>query len=189
MMEGGPPRFGELLRQFRLSAALSQEALAERAGLSVDAVRALERGRRSNPRPDTLGMLFDALDLSTDDRQQLVAAATPASGNGQRSASRPARPSRTKALGPLFGREREQAAITDLLLRDGARVVTLLGPGGVGKTRLATAIAEAVESDFRNGMIFVDLAPLRSATLVGPTIAQLLGLREVGVNDVEHVLL
>jgi non-specific serine/threonine protein kinase len=134
-------------------------------------------------------MLFDALDLSTDDRQQLVAAATPASGNGQRSASRPARPSRTKALGPLFGREREQVAITDLLLRDGARVVTLLGPGGVGKTRLATAIAEAVEPDFRNGMIFVDLAPLRSATLVGPTIAQLLGLREVGVNDVEHVLL
>ncbi|HEX7102627.1 MAG TPA: tetratricopeptide repeat protein [Nitrolancea sp.] len=189
MTTGGPPRFGELLRQFRLSATLSQEALAERAGLSVDAVRALERGRRSSPRPDTLAMLFDALDLGPDDRQQLVAAANPTSKNGPRPASRPVRPSRTQALGPLFGREREQMAITDLLLRDDARVVTLLGPGGVGKTRLATAIADAVESEFRHGIIFVDLAPLRTATLVGPTIAQVLGLREVGVNDAEHVLL
>ncbi|HEX7102709.1 MAG TPA: helix-turn-helix transcriptional regulator, partial [Nitrolancea sp.] len=55
--------FGELLRRDRLLAGLSQEALAERAGLSVDAIRALERGRRTAPRPETIGLLADALAL------------------------------------------------------------------------------------------------------------------------------
>ena len=190
MTEGGPPQFGELLRQFRLTATLSQEALAERAGLSVDAIRALERGRRSSPRPDTLAMLFDALNLQPDDRQLLISAVSPSNQSETvKPPPCPARPSRSQALGPLFGREREQAAVAELLRDDQVRIVTLLGPGGVGKTRLATAVAEAVEPEFRHGTVFVDLAPLRSATLVGPTIAQLLGLREVGVSDAEQVLI
>ena len=67
---------GDLLRRHRLFAGLSQEALAERAGLSVDAIRALERGRRHTPRPDTLAMLATALTLDDADRIALITVAT-----------------------------------------------------------------------------------------------------------------
>src|SRR5690242_17581756 len=70
------PSFGDLLRQYRLTAALSQEALAERAGISVDAVRALERGRRAAPRPDTAARLIAALGLEGAGRAEFLAAST-----------------------------------------------------------------------------------------------------------------
>jgi transcriptional regulator with XRE-family HTH domain len=67
--------FGRTLRRFRQLAALSQEELAERAGLSVKAIGALERGERRYPYPHTLDVLARALDLGVDDRRTLVAAA------------------------------------------------------------------------------------------------------------------
>jgi excisionase family DNA binding protein len=78
----------------------------------------------------------------------------------------------------FIGREHEIAALTDLLRRSDVRLVTLIGPGGVGKTRLALQVAEGVPDDFGNGAIFVSLAPLRDPALVVPAIAGALGLRE-----------
>jgi transcriptional regulator with XRE-family HTH domain len=75
MSRAGTTLFGERLRRYRLAAGLSQEALAVRAGLSVDAIRALERGRRSAPRPETLAMLAEALALTPLEREELVIAA------------------------------------------------------------------------------------------------------------------
>src|SRR3981189_3377485 len=69
--------FGALLRQHRLAASLSQEQLGERAQLSVDAVAALERGRRTAPRPGTVVLLADALRLTSAERVALVSAAMP----------------------------------------------------------------------------------------------------------------
>src|SRR4051794_35716632 len=69
--------FGQLLRQQRGAAALSQEELAERAGLSKRGISDLERGARLAPRPETVRMLADALGLNNADRQALVAAARP----------------------------------------------------------------------------------------------------------------
>jgi predicted ATPase len=77
----------------------------------------------------------------------------------------------------LIGRARELDSVIELVRR-GARIVTLVGPGGVGKTRLALALAGVLRGDFPDGVAFVVLAPLSDAALVIPTIASALGLRE-----------
>jgi predicted ATPase len=79
---------------------------------------------------------------------------------------------------PFLGREKEVDAIGQLLLRDSSRLVTLSGPGGVGKTRLALQVAVELTEHFPDGTWFVSLAPISDPDLVIPTISQALGLQE-----------
>ena len=81
----------------------------------------------------------------------------------------------------FVGREREVAEVASLL-RDAARLLTLSGPGGSGKTRLAIEAAAELVPEFRNGVFWVELAPLRDPTLVGATMAQTLGAKD-GLAD------
>ena len=79
----------------------------------------------------------------------------------------------------ILGRAEDVRAVANLL-REGARLVTLTGPGGTGKTRLARTVARDLVADFADGVYFVDLSAIRDPLLVAPTIARALGLEEPG---------
>jgi len=89
---------------------------------------------------------------------------------------------------PLLGRAREVAQLTALLRQPAVRLVTLTGPGGTGKTRLALQVAADLAADFPDGVAFVDLAPLSDPNLVLPTIARALGVREDGGQSVREAV-
>ncbi|WP_433168319.1 ATP-binding protein [Kribbella sp. CA-247076] len=163
--------FGGLLRRHRREAGLSQEGLAELAGLSVDAIAALERGRRRAPRAHTLRLLADALRLGTTDRAQLTAAARRDTESPQPQLRRPPAPPNE-----LIGRTTELTATKRLLGQRLTRLLTLTGPGGVGKTRLTVALAAELEDSFQDGVCWVPLASLTDPAGVVPAVAAATGL-------------
>ncbi len=89
---------------------------------------------------------------------------------------------------PLVGRRLELAAVGALFRDEGARLVTLTGPGGTGKTRLSLAVADALEPELRDGAVFVGLAPVSSPELLVPTIAEALDVREGARSLAEGVI-
>jgi predicted ATPase len=90
--------------------------------------------------------------------------------------------------GALIGRESEQARLAGLLARGDATLVTITGPGGVGKTRLALQVAHDLRAQYVDGVVFVPLAPLRDPALLDSAVAQALGVREIAGESIEDAL-
>src|ERR1700722_3897694 len=171
--------FGALLREFRLAARLSQEALAERAGMSARGISDLEREIHRAPYQQTVNLLLDALELDREQRALMAAARRPG-----RMAAVPLRPETLsrhnlpEEATSFNGRAAEVAMLKDLLQRPQVRLVTLTGPGGSGKTRLALRAAANLLGEFTDGVFFVSLAALTDPQVVPSAIAAALRLRE-----------
>jgi predicted ATPase/DNA-binding CsgD family transcriptional regulator/transcriptional regulator with XRE-family HTH domain len=179
------PSFGDQLRRLRQVAGLSQEELAERAGLTAAAVGALERGNRRHPYPHTLQLLADALGLASSDRARFFLAVPRRGSEDEGTASEGRSADATTGLlppqpTPLVGREDDLARVGGLVLQSNLRLLTLTGAGGTGKTRLAVAIAESVADAFPDGVAFVDLAPIDDPALVPRAVGQSCGVADNG---------
>ena len=174
----GAEGFGSHLRRCRMLAGLSQEALAERAGLSRRGIADLERGARRFPHPETARRLAAALEFGAVERSAFMAAAAhPRLGGPSSRYTLAVEPS------PLVGRQRELAEISRLAV--GTRLLTLTGTGGIGKTRLAVELAHQTELQYADGAVIVDLAPVIGAVAVSEAVAATLG---VGAKPGEPVI-
>ena len=188
MAEQGTSELAGLLRQLRAGADLTQQELAKAAGLSPRAVSDLERGIHRTARHDTAVRLAGALGLPEPVRSLFVAAArgriqaaqvlaarrsqapgeSPASAGGMHGFVPP--------LTSFIGRAGSVREVAALLGR--SRLVTVTGPGGAGKTRLADEVAKQVAGRFADGVWLAGLAPVRDPALVPAVVAAALAVRE-----------
>jgi predicted ATPase/DNA-binding CsgD family transcriptional regulator/transcriptional regulator with XRE-family HTH domain len=196
MSTGEPTAFGALLRRYRAAAHLTQKQLAERVGLSPNILSAVERDARRPPPAPKVELLADALNLSSAERMNFQATAdsssavpaTAATAGGQatREAKHPSDTQRRRMAWmlqqptPLVGRSQEVDTILRMLSVDGIRLLTIIGPAGVGKTRLALAAQEQLGKYFPDGVILVDLTPIRLPQDVLGAIARACGVTDTG---------
>jgi predicted ATPase/DNA-binding XRE family transcriptional regulator/TolA-binding protein len=185
-----PTYFGEWLKRRRKELDLTQVELAKRAGCSVPALRKIEAGER-RPSKQLAGLLARSLDIPSEDQTTFIRVArgelnVERLGSSARvlavqatQAPPPSTPSINLPvlLTPFFGRSSELTALSQLLGDPRCRLLTLVGPGGIGKTRLAIEAASRYKDLFTDGIWFVPLAPLSSPDFLIPAIADALNFR------------
>lgn len=167
-MDFSPP-FGAWLKARRKELGLSQAELAARARFSLAAVRKIEESARPASRALAAALIGP---LGIPAEAQAAFAAFARGVDGQHPLNHLPRP-----LTPLLGREAEIAEIERALRHPDSRLLTLIGPPGVGKTRLAVQIAHDLQPSFADGAVFVSLAPVTEPGLIQAAIATALPLR------------
>jgi predicted ATPase/DNA-binding XRE family transcriptional regulator len=184
MGPGSPESFGAQLKALREAAGFTQEELATIAGLSVHAVSALERGQRRRPQVETVRALSAALELTEEARNSLIgdalARAPGAPADQLREIPLPLAPT------TLVGRDADVQVLRHWLAEPAPRLITLVGPGGVGKTRLALELARVIAGEGAVRVIFVPLVAVRTSAFVAPAVAEAFGLSDVTVSDLAN---
>ncbi len=181
MKSGHPGSFATQLKALREAAGFTQEELATIAGLSVHAVSALERGERRRPHVETVRALSAALDLTGPAREALLGSARSAAHHA--AVDELSRPTLPVPLTPLLGREADVDVLRGWLDDPAIRLITLVGPGGVGKTRLAVEVARAVAAEDATRVVFLGLAAIQDPAFVAPAMAEAFGLSDVTAVD------
>ncbi len=188
------PAFSDLLRQHRTQLGLSQQALAAVVAASRSLIKEIERGT-ARPNPELAEVLAAYFALTGPARDAFLALARaplpdllaldrPVVARGR--PRLPPAPSALRGRWPvaptvLIPRVAETAQVVDILSAPGVRLVTLTGPPGIGKTRLAVAVATALTAAYPAGVCFVPLAALTDPALVLPALVAALGLPASGL--------
>jgi predicted ATPase len=172
------PDFAALLRRYRRRSGLTQEELAEHAGLSAASVSMLCAALALTPEEaSTLLELARGSRRTESDGIPAVASQAALDGN------------LPLPLTALIGRAHERAMLQELLGRETTRLLTLTGPAGVGKTRLALELAATVQRERSREVVFVGLIPIQEPERVLPTIAQALDVRETDSVSLREAIL
>ncbi len=188
------PTFGDLLRQLRRRAGMTQGELAAQVGLSTAQISRLEQNERLPDLKQIAELFTPVLTLPEEAHlaQRLVELAALARGERPPIVKLVARSVQTtiqeqevddpgalpQPAAALIGRERELGVIARRLAEAPGRLLTLIGPPGVGKTRLGLEVAARLRSLYRDGAVFVALAAISDPEVVASTIAAALGLTE-----------
>ncbi len=185
-----PQSLGHWMKQQRKTLDLTQELLAEQVGYALSTIRKIEAGVL-RPSREIAERLAECLEIAQTDQADFVRLArTPLAEKPAASALAAASPRSTipAQTTPLIDREREVAAICQQITQAGVRLLTLYGPPGIGKTRLAIQAATVIRETGRMEVFFVTLAPISDPALVAPTIAQALGIGESSVASAIELL-
>jgi predicted ATPase/DNA-binding XRE family transcriptional regulator len=166
--------FGKWVKQRRKSLDATQDEFARRIGCTVSLLQKIETGAR-RPSRELAALIATALETAPSKRAAFIAFARDESAARAFFCAPNNLPAPTT---PLIGRASDVAVIRKRILRDDTRLLTLVGPPGIGKTRLALAVAQDVRDCFDDGVFFVALAPITDSDLFAPTILRALDLRE-----------
>jgi predicted ATPase/DNA-binding XRE family transcriptional regulator len=180
--------FGEWLKRRRSALGLTQEQLALKISCSTSALRKFEAEER-RPSAQIIEQLAEVFDIPADERASFLRFARGDWEAAPVGAIRDApwkfstklpRTNLPASPTSLIGRGQELARLAEYLSDPGIRLVTLIGPPGIGKTRLSMEVARVALSTFPDGVFFVALAPLDDPKLVALTVVQTLGFEEMG---------
>jgi predicted ATPase/DNA-binding XRE family transcriptional regulator len=178
-----PNSFGHWLKLKRKALNLTREELAKQVGYSAATIRKIEDEER-NPSAQVVERLAEFLNIPQNERADFLRFAhgdwksSPVEKEESvpwRASTKPSRSNIPATTTSLIAREKEIADVREYLLQDDIRLVTLLGPPGIGKTRLSIEVARTALPDFAERVFFVALAPLDNPALIVVTVAQALG--------------
>ena len=183
--------FGELLHYLRERAHLSQRDLAARAGYHFSFISYLEKNTRSLDEASLLGRFVPALEIEDEPHwvERLLELSKVKKGDlplDQKTKKEQRIDNLPISLTSIIGREYETARLKKMLLAPEKRLLSVIGPPGVGKTRLALHVARMVQPAFRDGVVFVDLIPVRVRERLYPVIASGLGVLDKSKGDVRE---